>query len=73
MGNSWMPMILTMLGVCVLRMFWIFLAVPLHRDILTLMTAYPISWITTSVALSLSLFLTRRKYLSQRSESEKSS
>ena len=37
------------------------------------MTAYPISWITTSVALSLSLFLTRRKYLSQRSESEKSS
>jgi len=73
LGNSWMPMILTMLGVCVLRMFWIFLAVPLHRDILTLMTAYPISWITTSVALSLSLFLTRRKYLSQRSESEKSS
>ena len=73
MGNSWMPMILTMLGVCVLRMFWIFLAVPLHRDILTLMTAYPISWITTSVALSLSLFLTRRRYLSQRSESEKSS
>ena len=54
-------------------MFWIFLAVPLHRDILTLMTAYPISWITTSVALSLSLFLTHRKYLSQRSESEKSS
>ena len=73
MGNSWMPMILTMLGVCVLRMFWIFLAVPRHRDILTLMTAYPISWITTSVALSLSLFLTRRRYLSQRSESEKSS
>ena len=73
MGNSWMPMILTMLGVCVLRMFWIFLAVPLHRDILTLMTAYPISWITTSVALSLSLFLTHRRYLSQRSESEKSS
>ena len=73
MGNSWVPMIFTMLGVCVLRMFWIFLAVPRNRDILTLMTAYPISWITTSVALSLYLFLTRRKYLPQRSESEKSS
>lgn len=62
MGNSWMPMIMTMIGVCVLRLFWIFLAVPLHRDILTLMTAYPISWITTSVALSLYLFLTRHRY-----------
>lgn len=49
-GNSWIPMLMTCLGVCVLRIVWIVVAVPLHRDILTLVFAYPLTWCVTSLA-----------------------
>lgn len=43
------PTILTLFGICVFRMVWIFLAVPLHPTIEMVIFSYPITWITTSV------------------------
>lgn len=34
-GDSWIPMIMTAVGVCALRVLWILVAVPLKPDILT--------------------------------------
>ena len=48
-GDSFIPMIMTLFGVCVLRVIWIFTAVPRWHDILTVMASYPITWIVTSV------------------------
>ncbi|QAT60375.1 MATE family efflux transporter [Acidilutibacter cellobiosedens] len=49
MGNSLVPMLITCLGVCGLRIVWIFCAVPIKPDIKTVVFSYPLSWIVTSV------------------------
>lgn len=43
------PTLLTMCGVCILRIVWIFLAVPLHPGIDMVTLSYPVTWITTAV------------------------
>jgi putative MATE family efflux protein len=48
-GDAVIPMILTCLGVCVLRMIWIWVAVPIWPDIRTTCMSYPITWTITSV------------------------
>ena len=48
-GDSWKPMIITMLGVCGLRVLWLLLYVPDHRSIYTVIFSYPLTWMVTSV------------------------
>jgi len=49
MGNSLIPMLLTSLGVCGLRIVWIFFVVPIRPGIKTIIFSYPLSWAVTSV------------------------
>lgn len=49
-GVSFEPMIITVFGVCGLRLLWIFIAVPFHRSLFTVLACYPITWIATSIA-----------------------
>lgn len=49
LGDALIPMILTCFGVCVLRILWIFVAVPLRYDISTVVLCYPITWTVTSL------------------------
>lgn len=48
-GDCWIPMILTSLGVCVLRIVWICTAVPIHPVIETVVFCYPLTWTVTSI------------------------
>ena len=48
-GDSWIPMIITMVGVCALRVIWIMIAVPLQRTITTVVFSYPLTWSVTTV------------------------
>lgn len=48
-GDSLMPMIMTCVGVCVLRVIWIGVAVPVWPQIRTVIASYPITWVITSV------------------------
>lgn len=48
-GDCWVPMIMTALGVCALRVVWILAAVPLKHDMITVITCYPLTWSVTSV------------------------
>lgn len=49
MGKSFVPMLLTCLGICGIRVLWIFTAVPLIPGLKTVMLCYPLSWGTTSI------------------------
>lgn len=49
-GDAVRPMLLTLFGVCVLRLVWIFTVVPLSPNIRTLILSYPITWSVTSIA-----------------------
>ncbi len=48
-GDSFIPMIVTCLGVCVFRVAWIWVAVPLNPVIDTVLFSYPLTWSVTSV------------------------
>lgn len=49
-GDSILPMIITCVGICVLRVAWIMLAVPRWPDIRCVCLSYPITWSVTSVS-----------------------
>lgn len=49
MGDSLRPMLITSLGVCVLRIVWIFTTLPIWPNVKTVLASYPISWATTSI------------------------
>lgn len=48
-GDCWIPMFLSCAGICVIRVLWIMIAVPMRRDIYTIMFSYPLTWVVTSV------------------------
>ena len=48
-GDAVIPMVITCLGVCVLRVAWIAFAVPVWPAIRTVVFSYPITWSVTSV------------------------
>lgn len=55
-GDSWIPMIITASGVCILRIVWILTIVPKYPNIYTILWAYPISWVTTSILFLIYMF-----------------
>jgi len=48
LGYSLTPMIVTMIGACVLRVFWVFWIFPHDPTLNNLLLSYPVSWILVS-------------------------
>ena len=47
-GESFRPMLLTILGTCVFRVIWLLVVVPLHHTVETMLLVYPVTWILTA-------------------------
>ena len=60
-GNALVPMILTCVGVCVLRIVWIYTVVPVHHTLETVAASYPVTWAVTSILFI--IYYTRGKWL----------
>ena len=50
MGYSFLPMIVSLIGACGLRVVWIFTVFQWHRSLFTLYLSYPITWTITALA-----------------------
>ena len=61
MGSSIAPMIVSVMGVCVFRLFWIFVIFPFDPTLLNLYISYPVSWIITFSAHMVCYFVIRKK------------
>lgn len=61
MGYGMMPMIVSLLGACGLRMVWIFTIFAQFRSLDTLYISYPISWAITAAAHVVCFLIVRRK------------
>lgn len=48
-GDALKPMLITCIGVCVLRVVWVTLAVPVWHSLQTVCFSYPITWTITSI------------------------
>lgn len=62
-GSSVIPMIITVLGVCVMRIVWIYtvFALPQYHTFSGLFISYPISWLLTFAALFISFTVVMRR------------
>lgn len=58
-GIYLVPAILTMLGVCGIRIAWIYTVFPMSRTFATIMTVYPISLAATAVLIFIALIIYR--------------
>ncbi|MCR5402612.1 MAG: MATE family efflux transporter [Butyrivibrio sp.] len=62
MGDALIPMLITLSGICILRVVWILFVFPHNKTIEMVETSYPITWITTSILfLIYYLFYTKKK------------
>lgn len=61
-GSSVTPMITSILGVCGIRIMWIFTVFAHNKTLETLFISYPISWAATSLILLIAYFIIRKKY-----------
>ena len=61
-GSSVIPMIITVVGVCVMRIVWIYtvFAMPQYHSFSGLFISYPISWLLTFTALFISFITVMR-------------
>lgn len=48
-GESFIPTIMTLTGICLIRVFWVGVVVPMHHELRVLMMSYPITWIITGM------------------------
>ena len=60
-GETFKPMIITLLGICALRIIWLVAAVPFWHTIRMVAASYPVTWIVTSVAFF--IYYARRTWL----------
>ena len=61
MGASVMPMVVSIVGVCVFRIVWILAVFPLNPTLTMLYISYPISWVLTFAAHLACYFYVKRK------------
>ena len=61
-GNVLVPMIMTCTGVCILRILWIFLAVPHWPGVQSILMSYPISWGLTAVLFIVYYYFDQKKF-----------
>ena len=65
LGSSLTPMVVSIFGVCVLRVVWIYTIFPLDRTFTMLFLSYPVTWVVTTLIESV-CFLVIRKHAIQR-------
>ena len=49
-GDTLIPTIVNLTGICVLRVVWIWFVVPSHNTVECVLFSYPLTWVVTSVA-----------------------
>lgn len=61
-GYSLMPALITFVGVCGIRITWVYTIFRMSPDFNTLMMVYPLSWIATAIALVVLYVLFMRRF-----------
>lgn len=61
MNYSTVPMFITLTGVCLFRIFWIYTIFPMHRTLTNLFISFPVSWVITIIMQSVCFMIVRSK------------
>ena len=71
-GDSFIPAVLTVIGVCAVRITWIYTVFQAHRTFTSIMIAYPVSLFTTALLIFVALMIYRpsRRYAEAESKQD---
>lgn len=61
LGYSLIPALISMLGICGVRLIWVATVFPKSPTFLSLIAVYPISWGVTALAIFISYFIVRKR------------
>ena len=60
-GHSFVPMLIYIVGLCVIRVLWVLFVFPVWTSPIGLMTCYPVSWLATALALAVTRLIAEKK------------
>ncbi len=69
MGYSILPMLCTLIGVCLMRIIWLYTIFVWYRSIFTLFLSYPVTWTLTGIG-QVVIFLYARSRIRKRAAAE---
>ena len=61
LGYSVVPMLVSLIGACGLRLLWVFTIFKMHRSLIMLFVSYPVSWAVILIAHSIYLYFVYKK------------
>lgn len=61
MGIAFVPMLISLVGTCVTRLFWVFTIFPYFQDYRFLLSIYPISWVLTGIVMQAVYYKARKR------------
>lgn len=70
LGYSIMPMIVSLIGACLLRVIWIFTIFQAEHTLFSLYISYPISWLLTAMTHGICYMAVRKKAFGKQSENQ---
>lgn len=62
LGNTFLPMIVSVLGACAFRIFWIYCILPFNPTLTMLYISYPVSWVITSAVHAVCYVIMLKKF-----------
>ncbi len=65
LGSSLTPMMVSIFGVCILRVVWIYTMFPLDRSFFTLFLSYPLTWLVTGLIEVVCFYFIRRSAIAR--------
>ena len=60
LGRSWLPLIISVMGACVLRIIWVYTVFAADPTLEVLYLSYPVSWFVTPLAHFTALIFVHR-------------
>ena len=70
LGKSLIPALITLVGVCVTRIIWVFTGFKVYHTFFSLMMVFPVSWGIAALAIGIMYIRTRNEMLPVDSEAE---
>lgn len=65
MGNSTLPMIISVFGICAFRILWLYTAFAMQPTFVMLMIGYPVSWTVTMLGQSICYLLMKKRVIAR--------
>jgi Na+-driven multidrug efflux pump len=65
MGVSTLPTILMVVGICGVRLLWIYTMFPIHHTLESIYLCFPISWAVTSIVEFILWIIVYRRTMAQ--------